>query len=115
MHPNSCLHDTLTQAECVGVCLSGGGGRAEEEADDYRLPAEEVRAEQETSGDLQQETARLCSGTALTGVPLDAHRTVNRQRPGTCSHRVHSVYQSIVSVSQLNLGPNWDRTVIRSC
>lgn len=48
----------------VLVCLSGGGGRAEEEADDHRLPAEEVRAEQENSGDLQQETARLCSGTA---------------------------------------------------
>lgn len=95
----------------VLVCLSGGGGRAEEEADDYRLPAEEVRAEQENSGDLQQETARLCSGTALTGVPLDAHRAVNRQE----ADWVHSVYQSVVLVSQLNLGPNWDRTAIRSC
>lgn len=92
----------------VLVCLSGGGGRAEEEADDYRLPAEEVWAEQENSGDLQQETARLCSGT---GVPLDAHRAVNRQE----ADWVHSVYQSVVLVSQLNLGPNWDRTAIRSC
>lgn len=30
------------------VCLSGRGAGAEQEADNHRLPAEEVRAEQET-------------------------------------------------------------------
>lgn len=35
-----------------GVHVSGRGAGAEQEADDHRLPAEEVWAEQETSGDL---------------------------------------------------------------
>lgn len=49
------------------VCLSGGGAGAEQEVNNCRLPAEKVRAEQETPGDLQQETAGLCTGTTLTG------------------------------------------------
>lgn len=51
---------------CVMMCLSGGRAGAEQEADNHRLPAEEVRAEQETPGDLQQEAAGLCTGATLT-------------------------------------------------
>lgn len=47
------------------VCLSGRGAGAEQEADNHRLPAEEVRAEQETPWDHQQEAAGLCTGTTL--------------------------------------------------
>lgn len=45
--------------------FSGGRAGAEQEADNHRLPAEEVWAEQETPGDHQQETPGLCPGTAL--------------------------------------------------
>lgn len=45
----------MTENDCLDMCgvyVSGRGAGAEQEADDHRLPAEEVWAEQETSGDL---------------------------------------------------------------
>lgn len=51
------------------VCVSGRGAGAKPEADNHRLPVEEVWAEQETPGGLQQEAAGLCTGTPLTGHP----------------------------------------------
>lgn len=44
----------------------GGSAGAEQEVDNNRLSAEDVRAEQETPGDLQQETTGICTGTTLT-------------------------------------------------
>ena len=47
---------------CVCLCVSGGDAGHEQEAVDHRLPAQEVRAKQETPGDHQQEAAGLCTG-----------------------------------------------------
>lgn len=54
----------LTVCLCLSVHLSGGGAGPEQEVDEYRLPAEEVGAEQEAPGDHQQEAAGLRAGTS---------------------------------------------------
>lgn len=53
------------------VCPGGSAG-VKQETDKYWLPAKEVRSEQETPGDLQQETAGLCTGKLGSGQKLSA-------------------------------------------
>lgn len=59
---------------CVCVYVSGGVAGNEQEADDHQLPAQEVRAKQETPGDHQQEAAGLCTGNTRISSVLNVHK-----------------------------------------